>query len=265
MKYGVIIRNVTDLRAHPIFRSERKSQLLLNETVTISSRQKGYLKVTLPDGYSGWVDEKAVYPIAKTAYKELQTAATHIVTGITARLVSDQGGYPIPPFLFYGTTLAVKRRIGQRGTISMPGGKQYQIAMSKITRAKEMKAFRGDAGYILKEARRFLGVPYVWGGMTPFGFDCSGLVQTVFRMAGVALPRDSKDQMRCGNPVDHADIRPGDLLFFPGHVAIALGRGRIIHASLGEGGVAVNSLVPNTPGFRKDLYESFRTARRALP
>ena len=91
MKYGSISRNVTDLRARPAFRSERKSQLLFNETVMISSRQKGYMKVTLPDGYSGWVDEKAICPIAKPEYEKIRNAATHVVTASTARLSPKSG------------------------------------------------------------------------------------------------------------------------------------------------------------------------------
>lgn len=86
---------------------------------------------------------------------------------------------------------------------------------------------------IIQEANKYLGVPYVWGGSTPRGFDCSGLTQYVYRAAGIELPRVSRDQARVGRPVDLADIQVGDLIFWGSpvfHVAIYAGNGNYIHA-----------------------------------
>jgi len=264
MKFGIIIRNVSDLRARPTFHSERTSQLLFNESVTVSARRKGYLKVTLADGYSGWVDEKAVCLVPDTIRPTTPRPVTHIVSAATARLIPEPGSSADVPFLFYGTRLTVRRKDNKRGIIKTPDGRSYGIALPKLTSLRDLKKQHPTVANILRSAKRFLGVPYLWGGKTPFGFDCSGFVQIVYDLAGISLPRDSKDQRKAGVPVAHAAITPGDLLFYPGHVAIAMSRQRIIHASLGEGGVAVNSLLPDTPGFRKDLYDSFQEARRVL-
>ena len=90
----------------------------------------------------------------------------------------------------------------------------------------------------MKAARQFLGLPYLWGGTSGFGFDCSGLVYSVYARYGVDLPRDAADQQHAGKPVALDELKPGDLLFFAGpggkgpadHVAIYVGDGRVIDA-----------------------------------
>jgi len=101
------------------------------------------------------------------------------------------------------------------------------------------------ASRVLSTADRYVGVPYVWGGNTPSGFDCSGFTKYVFAKNGVSLPRTSREQARVGDavPLDYGAMLPGDILLFaePGeavsHVAIFVGNGRIIHASSAMGGV----------------------------
>jgi len=98
-----------------------------------------------------------------------------------------------------------------------------------------------DSEGVLDIARRFLGTPYRWGGMTPNGVDCSGYIQEVFELAGYALPRLADDQYNATVPVETADAKAGDLVFFstylpgPSHVGIYLGEGRFLHASSSRG------------------------------
>jgi cell wall-associated NlpC family hydrolase len=89
-------------------------------------------------------------------------------------------------------------------------------------------------GKVINLAMKYLGVPYVWGGASPSGFDCSGLVQYVYGKVGISLPHSSRMQYNCGKPVSRSDLKPGDLLFYYTpiqHVAIYLGNGRIINAT----------------------------------
>lgn len=121
---------------------------------------------------------------------------------------------------------------------------------------------------MLRAADSYVGVPYVWGGNTPKGFDCSGFTKYVFAKYGVSLPRTSREQVHAGSAVapDFRALRPGDLMMFaePGeaisHVAIYVGNGRIIHASSSNGGVGYTDL--NAGGDWFVAY--FVAARRVL-
>ena len=107
-----------------------------------------------------------------------------------------------------------------------------------------------EASSILRTAAAYRGVPYVWGGNTPNGFDCSGFTKFVFAKHGIALPRTSREQARVGRAVaaDFRALRPGDLMFFAergeaiSHVAIYAGNGEIIHSSSSNGGVGYTDL-----------------------
>jgi cell wall-associated NlpC family hydrolase len=132
---------------------------------------------------------------------------------------------------------------------------------------------RGES--VVRTARRWLGVPYLWGGVTSCGVDCSGLVQAAYWLHGVALPRDSDMQMRVGAEVEvgrpngGSGLRAGDLLFFAegdrvNHVALSLGGSRIIHASATNGGVATNDLT-GSERIETVLHGAFVGARRLLP
>ncbi len=264
MKYGIIIRNVTDLRAKPDFRSERKSQLLYNEPVIVESNQNGYSKVNQTDGYNGWVDEKSVFLMSKSAWIKYWKSLNGRISSPTARIISKSDLIGIPTFLFFGTMLLVIQSRSGRTRSGMPNGEIFYIRSGKIERPKSDNIDTPDISRIIRQAKKFIGTPYLWGGVTPFGYDCSGLVQILYRMEGIKLPRDSKDQQNAGIKIDRASIQKGDLLFFKGHVAMAIDSFRIIHSSLGEGGVAINSLNPGDKNYRPDLDKTFICARRLL-
>jgi hypothetical protein len=145
-----------------------------------------------------------------------------------------------------------------------------------VVRAAERAAhFPAEGPAIAGSAIRFFeGASYLWGGVTPWGADCSGLVQSVFGLHGVPLPRDAGDQGRCGIEVsaDPDALTAGDLLFFSDredgritHVAIAMGHARVVHLALGRGGYAVELLRGETDPYTTALRSRIRFARRVLP
>ena len=127
------------------------------------------------------------------------------------------------------------------------GSASYQALLHRSLPVGIHKSYLAGQNGIVNLARQFLGVPYVWGGSSPNGFDCSGFVQYVYAQQGISLPRTADIQATAGYPVDKADLQPGDLVFFAGdyvnisHVGIYVGDGKMIHASTSYG-IAYDSL-----------------------
>lgn len=114
---------------------------------------------------------------------------------------------------------------------------------------------------IVHAAMEYLGVPYRWGGRTPVGVDCSGLCHCAYLLNGIAIYRNAS--IRSGYPVHSIPLecaKEGDLLYFPGHMAMYLGDGRYIHATAREGKVTINSLDSDSPLYRHDIAASFAGA-----
>jgi cell wall-associated NlpC family hydrolase len=154
--------------------------------------------------------------------------------------------------------------------VRLPDDRQGWLARHDTTRGIHLIHPEGGTRQdILRLARRFLGIPYLWGGLTPKGFDCSGFTQTVFGLNGYPLPRDAYQQFRCGQKIPFRKIlAPADLLFFQAsgakrvtHVAIHLGRERFIHCS---DLVKTNSLNPSASDYDASLEERYVGARRIV-
>jgi cell wall-associated NlpC family hydrolase len=157
----------------------------------------------------------------------------------------------------------------------LPDGRRGRLANGELVpvdRLFDRFPPRGES--VVRTAQRWLGSPYLWGGVAFGGVDCSGLAQAVFWMHGIALPRDSDLQARVGSQVDVGEnfsgLMAGDLLFFSEnadritHVAISMGGGAMIHSSLTNGGVELNDLRGNRE-FEAKLRSIYSHAQRVLP
>jgi|WetSurMetagenome_2_1015567.scaffolds.fasta_scaffold128847_2 gamma-D-glutamyl-L-lysine dipeptidyl-peptidase len=261
MLHGIVIVPVTDLRAAADSKSERFSQALFGTPVEIRELGKDFAKVALADGYIGWVRISHIDQVAFGLWRSYKAAPKHKVK---TEMVQVEGTFKDglkSIRLYFGTELVITSKKGKT-TFELPLGSCGTIAKSHLVMPGE-KGSRGVSGArLIGTAKRFLGVPYLWGGITPAGYDCSGLVQMVYGFYGIRLPRNSVDQRGCGFEIARADLKAGDLIFFPGHVAISCGGDEIIHASASRGMVAVESLSPDGPHYRKDLDDGYLFSRR---
>jgi len=214
-------RNLSTTESRVWLDSHVQTQALYGQLVTVLALREGWAKVAVhdepdpqdPRGYPGWLPLRQLKP----AYDA--TGPSVVVQEPTATLgVRGRTGQ-----LSYGTRLPVVG--GSR--VRTPDG------IGTLTGARE--PLPPSNASVIAQAKRFLGVHYLWGGLSSWGFDCSGLIWTVYRAHGLTIPRDADPQMHHGTPVARNALRPGDLLFFgsPGyaeHVTIYLGRGVQIEA-----------------------------------
>jgi cell wall-associated NlpC family hydrolase len=263
MLHGIVNIPVTDLRAGPDSKSERVTQALFGTPVEIQTVRKKFAKVSLTDGCIGWCRAGHIDQVGFTLWKKYVRRRKAKVR-VESTKVKDISNRQAPPFrLYFGTELVVSRRSGKT-YFDLPGGKKGIISKAALLPHGSNRAKETAGKKMVAVGRRFLGAPYLWGGITPAGFDCSGLVQVIYGFYDIKLPRNSKEQQGEGFTITRDALKPGDLLFFPGHVAISCGGNDFIHASASRGIVIIESLDSSSPDYRRDLDDKFICARRLL-
>jgi len=275
--WALLNRAVTDLRREPRMLAERVSQARLGEALRILEERADWARVqVVHDGYLGWVQTASLHPCDESAARAYRAACDALVQAELAPAYAGPSlaGSPIAKLPFGVAVPTAERRDGL-AAVRLPGGCLWWVADEALLPLARRPAPTAEGiAFTLALIRRFTGVPYLWGGRTPFGFDCSGLAQTLWGFMGVALPRDADQQFRAGTPVQ-GEPRPGDLLFFGDpadenaftplkitHVAISLGGSEFIHANTAAGGVSYNSIAPGAPSYRPWLREHLIGVRR---
>jgi hypothetical protein len=236
---SVIARTaIAPVLAQPTLRAEQVTQLVLGETATVLESSGEWRRVAVDyDRYEGWVHAGYLVEAADTAADAWRRDATGWSNGIVARLHGSDLRVPLRARLVFAN--------GDR-RVRLPDGREASVVSGTVD---DMTQVAGDASAQPPEVwafERFAGAPYLWGGVTPWGVDCSGLVQTTFVARGMPLPRDASQQAQCGVAVPLHDLRPGDLLFFRSedgpeitHVAFAGPDDTLVHSTVACGGVLI--------------------------
>lgn len=253
----------------PTMNSTLQTQYPLGSRLTLLNRRGRHWRVRGEDGHVGWVHSGyLVRGELEWALAWERAEGGEPVVSLGGELVDEADRV----FARLPWGARVIQQAG--GRILLPDGRSGSIGAGELVHADRLwDRFPPRGESVTRTARRWVGVHYLWGGVTPAGVDCSGLVQSVYWIHGVALPRDSDMQALVGDEVkpgtDWSGLRPGDLLFFAegsfvNHVALSLGESHIIHASASNGGVEVNDLEGERE-LEQRLRSVFVSARRLLP
>lgn len=224
--FGICHLSAVPCRREPSDKSEMVSQLLFGDAFEVTEQKENWHRVrTSFDHYEGWIDRKQYQPVSTADYHSLQHPAP-VTTELFQFITEEESQITFP--LAAGSSLPFL----ENGRVRI-GRKQYLF--EGRSRAFSPPAERNE---LVETAMMYLNTPYLWGGKTPFGIDCSGFTQMVFKANGIPLRRDAYQQAENGTPYSFVEeALPGDLAFFDNeegriiHVGIIIGDGRIIHAS----------------------------------
>jgi gamma-D-glutamyl-L-lysine dipeptidyl-peptidase len=251
-----------DVRRRPDHRAELGSQLLAGEVVRVlgGSRDRRWREVeNLADGYRGWVRDWGLLEGPATRIARWSRAAAARVAALFVEVRVRPGAGALLSPLFWNARVILGGARGPHARIELPDGRRGWMPRRALAEAVTRRSLADRAGGLL-------GIPYLWGGRTPLGFDCSGLTQQLLVERGVPLPRDAREQFEASKELrDGEQPRPGDLVFFGargrpvGHVGIGLGGTLYAHC---RGVVRLSSMDPRNPLYDKELAPQFRGWRR---
>ena len=254
----IINMNVVDVRIKGKFKSERRTQALYNEPVELLKTGSKYAKVRLYDDYEGHVSKLFITEMKPPVGDEYVISS--ILTAAFSRPDTKSLFYTQLPFAAEINGEKVNDEFLQ---VKSPRYGDIFLKLSDLTPAdKTPRLNKENIPLLLEIANRFIGVPYLWGGRSYFGVDCSGFVHVLLKYFGAQISRKTKDQRNFGMKITKGDILPGDLLFFKVHVGIALNSHDYIHSSLTQGGVHINTLDQTKQGYLKYRDETLRAIRR---
>ena len=226
MQHGICLLSAVPCRKEAANTSEMVTQLLFGEQYSILETKEDWLKIkTAYDHYECWMNIKQHHPITSAILNQLQSQKIICSTNLFSMLTHNEQSFPIS----IGATLPFY--INQQLNIS---NKTFVVEGSTNSEYNKELSIKK----LLQTAHLFLNSPYLWGGRTPMGIDCSGFTQLVFKIHGLKLPRDAYQQVELGSALNFVEeAEAGDLAFFDNeegkivHVGILLDNERIIHAS----------------------------------
>lgn len=254
--------SVAILRSEPRHGAEQVSQVVMGTPLKIILRKGDWWKVETPEGYSGYVRDNTLKEFDDSGMTKWRKTPRAVVTTdqtvyAMRDSISDPDGIRITD-LVNGSILEIipEKRGGDMTAIRLPDGREGYVDSSLLTGIKDWASQEWRPSDMPVYASRMMGAPYVWGGTSSKGMDCSGLTQICAYRQGVMLPRDASQQVKVGIQVDKSDpslFQAGDLLFFGNvktgritHVAISMGGPAYIHSSAC---VRVSSLDKSAPDY----------------
>ena len=274
-KVGLVNVSVANLRQYTGHSRELVTQAWLGYPMKILRKNEGWYLVQGPDMYIGYIDDLSLSLLLDDEYKTWAGKPKWICTATQTWVYQDREMQQIKSDMVLGNLLVHRATEEGVAELEFPDGSTGYVSADDGIMANDWLSNLEDSGDgVIRTAETMLGIPYLWGGTSTKGMDCSGFTRTVFAKHGYLLERDASLQVKTGMelPIDStfAIYQPGDLFFFGKegltknfikHVAIYMGNGKIIHAT---GKVKIESLKEGDPDFAEDRYDTWLEVRRIL-
>ncbi len=248
------------------------TQARMGDRLRLLKENLGWYLCQMDDNYLGWIAPSDVWVTDKDPAEAFFLGHVALVTAqMTAAYRSPNGDLALEENLVQGTVLPIVAVEGQWANLSLPGGLKVWVKAGDVfgfdSYNKVFSEAKGAEG-ILETAKQYVGLPYLWGGCTSQGFDCSGFTQFCMKMNGYFIRRDAHMQHEQGEEVAKDDLSPGDLVFFSdngrtaSHVGIYMGDSLYIHSA--GTGLAINSFDSSHPDYIKSRNDTYLGARRII-
>ncbi len=270
--YGLVRISMANIRRQPRHAAELIDQSTTGDILKLLKRKGSWYLVQTSYDYIGWMTKSSFYRSTLKGVKDWQKSKRVVVTVSVGRIFTQpsQEAVPVCDVVLNGQLKLLKKQ-AKWSKVEIPDGRTGYILSAKIVSVKKGKAPKNvKPEQILNVAFQLMGIPYLWGGNTAKGCDCSGFTQNVFKANGIQLPRDARQQALEGKEIvpakDFSNVDPGDLLFFGlgnriTHVGISLGGYRFIHQ---DSEVRLNSFNEHDEDFNPFRKKTLKKIKRIL-
>lgn len=277
-RYGIVTVSVANMRSKRGQAEELGSQLLMGMVVNLLKIRGGWYYVQSHDHYLGWIEDGSLFVTDRAGVDRWVNTPKSIVTDYFGIVRSQPNRKSLPVTdVVAGALLKQGSPKGAWLGVALPDGRSGFLESNLVEEYSAWKRTRQlTPDNVERTAKLFVGVPYLWGGTSPKGFDCSGYTKTVYRLNGLELDRDANQQATQGEDIQTGKnfdgLKKGDLLFFGRkatadrperiwHVAIYLGNQEFIQCA---GRVMINSFDPTAPNYDPERLRTFVRARRVI-
>ena len=280
-RMAVIEFSTSYLRLQPDYESPLETQELMGTVVEIVGESGYWREIICPQPYKAWCTDQGLVEMSTEELKAYEAAPKVIFNDLYGHIYirpSDKAETLCD--LVGGNILRFVGKKGKWTQVMLPSGKTGYVQSKFLKKHEGFRSIAMGEGSaesispetteaIIAQAEKLLGVPYLWGGMSAKGVDCSGLVRISHIMNGILLPRNASQQIKCGERVPLDQLQRGDLVYFgtPAtddkpirvtHVGIYLGNNKIIHSSHR---VRINSLIPGDPDYYENAHRLIAATR----
>lgn len=276
--YGIINNSVANIRSRPSHPAQLVTQATLGMPVKVLKKRSNWYLIQTPDDYLGWIDSGGLETMTEDKYRDW-SSESKIIYLDTYGFVYENPGKDSPKVsdLVSGSILNISGTEGNFYKVRYPDGRNGYISQAESRDFDSWKAsVEASQEQLVQTAKSMMGAPYLWGGTSAKGMDCSGYTKTIYYMSGWIIPRDASQQIHAGQPLDTSEdfenLQTGDLLFFgrPAtesaaqrvvHVGMWIGNNEFIHSA---GRVKISSVDPDAENYDEYNLNRFLEAKRYL-